>query len=32
MLEKPGLDITNFGAPHENIGDDSEDDEDANIE
>ncbi|KAG2049519.1 hypothetical protein BDR06DRAFT_1012028 [Suillus hirtellus] len=32
MLEKPGLDIANFGASHENLGDDAEDDEDANIE
>ncbi|KAG1853961.1 hypothetical protein F4604DRAFT_1932931 [Suillus subluteus] len=32
MLEKPELDIANFGASHENLGDDAEDDEDADIE
>lgn len=32
MLEKPGLDIANFGASRENLVDDAEDDEDANIE
>ncbi|KAG1834015.1 hypothetical protein DFJ58DRAFT_719384 [Suillus subalutaceus] len=32
MLEKPELDIANFGASHKNLGDDAEDDEDADIE
>jgi hypothetical protein len=33
MLEKPGLDIANFGIPyHENLGDDAEDVDDLNLE
>lgn len=33
MLEKPGLDIVNFGIPyHENLGDDTEDADDLNLE
>ncbi|KAG1745052.1 uncharacterized protein EDB91DRAFT_1246564 [Suillus paluster] len=33
MLEKPGLDIANFGIPYyENLADDAEDDEDVNLE